>query len=214
MCLIRFSVFWLLLLPGLPSLASSIDFSESKVVHIKFSRIPPNQYEYKKDMFSVQVNKSASFLLIPFTETKTISSVSFQWKSKGHLKVKDEKQEKTRKGDDAYLRVGLILRGNRQPVNPLAPAWVKKVNEILLYPSGNMLYLVPGARHPHGKRWKSPYSNDVEILSVKSKQLSDGWNLVVNKLERSYRVIGLWLMADGDNTGSKFTSQLKMLRLD
>jgi len=182
--------------------------------HITCKRITPNNYFFKEDILKIQVNNSASFLLLPFEDTKIITSVSFRWKKTGVLNIKDSDQEETRRGDDAYLRMGLALRGKNTITNPLAPKWAKQVKEVLHHASSKMIYLTPGSKHKVGEHWKSPYSNDVDIIAVSSEMKTDGWNYSEYKFEDSQSVVGLWIMADGDNTQSTFTTMLKSLTLE
>lgn len=190
-----------------------INLEDKNVTHITFKRIAPNNIVIKQNALTIRVSNSASFILVPFENVKKVNKISFQWKKQGVINIKDAQHEETRQGDDAYLRVGLILEGKAELMNPLAPKWVKTVNETLRHPSDKMIYLTPGSLHQNGRRWKSPYSNDVEIIAVASKTSPDGWYLSEYTFESPQSVVGLWLMADGDNTQSSFTSMLKALTL-
>lgn len=193
--------------------AEEIILDNKNTTHITFKRIKPNNFYFKEDALTIQVNNSASFLLLPFENTKTINKISFQWKKQGVININNGIREETRKGDDAYLRVVLIIEGENTLINPLVPKWVRKVRKILQFPSDKMICIVPGSRHEDGQHWKSPYSDDVEIIAVGSNTKKDGWNFSEHKFENSQTVVGLWIMADGDNTQSTFTSQLKALTL-
>ena len=194
--------------------AEEITLDSKNTTHITFKRIKPNNFSFKEDFLTIQVNKSASFLLLPFENTKKVNEISFQWKKQGVININDGVREETRKGDDAYLRVVLIIEGGNTLKNPLVPKWVKKVRKTLRYPSDKMICIVPGSRHKDGQHWKSPYSKDVEIIAVGSITKKDGWNFSEHKFENSQTVVGLWIMADGDNTQSTFTSKLKSLTLN
>jgi hypothetical protein len=77
-----------------------------------------------------------------------------------------------------------------------------------------MLYLIPGARHAPGTSWKSPYSPHIDMVSVASSRLDDNWQRVDHELSEPQRAVGLWIMADGDNTESIFNSELRNLVID
>ena len=194
--------------------AEEITLDNKNTTHITFKRITPNNFYFKEGTLTIKANNSASFLLLPFKSIRKINKVSFQWKKQGSINVKNAQQEETRRGDDAYLRIGLAIEGKPLFVNPLAPKWVKKVRGTLHYSSDKMIYIIPGSRHEDGQHWKSPYSDDVEIIAVGSNTKKDGWNFSEHKFENSQTVVGLWIMADGDNTQSTFTSQLKALTLE
>lgn len=195
-------------------IAEEIMPDNKNTTHIIFKRIEPNNFYFKEDYLTIQVNNSASFLLLPFKDIKQVSSISLQWKKQGEINTKDAQHEETREGDDAYLRMGLVIEGEPIFNNPLAPKWVKQVRETLHHSSDNMIYLVAGSHHKSGQRWESPYSNNVEIIALGSNTKEDGWNFSEYKFENSLSVVGLWIMADGDNTQSTFTSMLKALTLN
>jgi len=193
--------------------AEEIILDTKYTTHITFKRIKPNTFDFKEDSLNIEVNNSASFLLLPFETTRKVNEISFQWKKQGSISIKNAQQEETRQGDDAYLRVGLAIEGKTLFANPLAPKWVKQVRKTLHHSSNKMVYIIPGSKHEDGQHWKSPYSKDVEIIAVGSRAEKDGWKVSTHKFENGQSVVGLWIMADGDNTQSSFTSMLKLLTL-
>ena len=94
-----------------------------------------------------------------------------------------------------------------------APAWVKMVRDHLILPSDRLVYLVAGARSQAGSRWKSPYSDSIETIAVASRPGANGWQHVHFRLQRPIKAVGLWIMADGDNSTSSFVTSLRRLRL-
>ena len=194
-------------------LAEAITLDNKNTTHITFKRITPNHFDFEDKIVTIKVDKSASFLLYPFKNKRNIKMVSFQWKKQGMINVKDANHEETRQGDDTYIRIGLVIEGEDPFVNPFAPKWVKIVRETLHYSSNKMIYVISGSRHEHGQRWESPYSDDVEIIAAGSRTQPDGWNISEYTFKNAQSIVGLWIMADGDNTQSTFTSQLKALML-
>ncbi|NNL06613.1 MAG: DUF3047 domain-containing protein [Gammaproteobacteria bacterium] len=195
--------------------AEPVVVDEHSVEHIHFKRIKPNIVSFDNRVIRFSVNNSASFLLLAFDDIKNVNSVSFQWKAAGNLKKNGEQHERSRKGDDAWLRIGLILEGEPAHVpEPLLPRWMQQVRKTLKYPSNRMVYLVPGALHAPGTSWPSPFSDDVDMVSVSSSAASNGWKQVAHQFAESQRTVGLWIMADGDNTNSVFSSELRHLVID
>ena len=195
--------------------AEQIVLEKDNFEHIHFKRIRPNTVTFKQDAIHFEVTKSASFLLLAFDEIKSIRTVSFQWKANGALNKRDIDHEKTRKGDDAWLRVGLIIEGQPEHIpEPLLPRWMKQVRKTLRYTSGSMIYLIPDAMHASGETWKSPFNSNVDMISVDSIGTDDGRNMVSYEFTRPVQTIGLWIMADGDNTGSTFNSQISKLVIE
>jgi hypothetical protein len=195
--------------------ADQVILDEHSVEHIHFKRINPNTVSYDNGVVHFNVNRSASFLLYAFDEVRPVRTVSFQWKAGGMLNKNSVEQERSRTGDDAWLRVGLILEG--QPANvpePLLPRWMQQVRKTLKHPSNRMVYLIPDAQHSPGTIWKSPFSDDVDMVSVSSTGADNDWRQVDHEFPEVQKAVGLWIMADGDNTHSVFRSQLKNLNID
>ncbi len=205
----------LLLSVSLPCPAEQIVLQESRFEHIHFRRIQPTVIHFEQDTVNFDVKKSSSFLLLAFDEIKDIRTVSFEWQAEGMLNKSTASQEKTRKGDDAWLRVGLVISGEPDLVpEPLLPRWVIKARDVLKHPSDRMVYLIPDARHPPGETWRSPFSPDIDMVSVESRDGPDGWKQVKHEFAQPKPAVGLWLMADGDNTGSIFNSRLRKLSIE
>ncbi|HEB83053.1 MAG TPA: DUF3047 domain-containing protein [Gammaproteobacteria bacterium] len=182
--------------------------------HIQFRKIPPNQYRFHDQQLSIQVNHSASFMMQAFDEVKTVRRVSFRWRSHGRPGVKNMQQEARRDGDDALFKLGLLLRSDEALFNPLLPAWMKKVRSLLHYPSANMINLVVGAKHPPGEQWPNPYNRRVTMISVPGIAGEDGWQQANYRFIEPRAVVAIWLMADGDNTGSVFGVDIRDIVLE
>ena len=210
--MLKSSVFLVLLLVAVQPRAEQIVLDQDNFDHIHFKRIKPNQVSFSDGVIHFDVNKSASFLLLAFDDIKSIHSVSFLWTASGMLNKNSIEHENTRKGDDAWLRVGLIIEGQPEYVpEPLLPRWMKQVRQTLKHQSSRMVYLIPGALHTPGDTWKSPFSSDVDMISVSSRDMHDGWKQASYEFTNPQQAVGLWIMADGDNTGSIFESRLRNL---
>lgn len=195
-------------------IAEQIFLHKNNFEHIHFRRIQPTLVTFNTDNIQFDVNKSSSFLLLAFEDIKTVQSVSFEWKASGMLNKNSAKQERTRSGDDAWLRVGLIISGQPDLVpEALLPRWVKQVRNTLNHPSDKMIYLIPDARHAPGETWRSPYNSDIEMISVDSHDLNNDWRQVSYEFTQPQQTVGLWIMADGDNTASIFSTQLRNLQI-
>ena len=192
--------------------ADQINLDKTNFEHIHFKRIQPNRISFENDVIRFEVNKSASFLLLAFDDVRNIRRVSFQWKANGMLNKSSVSHEKTRSGDDAWLRVGLIIMG--EPIDLpdlLLPRWMKQVRKTLRYSTDSMVYLIPDARHAVGESWKSPFSSDIDMISVGSTGMADNWNQATHEFANPQQTVGLWIMADGDNTRAIFNSQIRNL---
>jgi hypothetical protein len=197
------------------AIAEQIVLHQDNLQHIHFRRIQPTIVTFKEDTVHFDVKKSSSFLLLGFEEIKTVNTVAFEWKADGMLNKDSADQEKTRKGDDAWLRVGLVISGQPDRVpEALLPRWLKQVRNTLHHPSNKMIYLIPDARHAPGETWRNPYNSQIEMISVPSQQIDNGWKRASYQLVTPQHTVGLWIMADGDNTASIFSSQLRNLVIE
>lgn len=203
-----------LLLVCLTTPVAAFDLKQKRS-HIIFSdEIRPTHYTVNKyGLLTAKVRYSASALIYAFDRPRKISEVSFVWKPEGFIKTMSYKQETTKKGDDFYLRIGLILSGPKPFIPFFAPAWVKAIRGALKLPSDKMIYLTAGAWAKPGTIWPSPYTDSMTNISVGSQDLKYNWRRSTYKPKKPLTVVGIWIMADGDNTGSKFTTKLKSLTL-
>jgi len=202
-----------------PSLVDSpvevnISLQEKNFEHIQFRRIKANNYIYQNQQLNIEVDNSASFLMMPFDRVQKVRQVSFQWHSAGGPDIKNEEHEEKRNGDDAVFKLALLLRANDSLFNPLMPAWMKRVDKLLSLPSQEMIYLVVGAKHAAGEGWINPYNDRVKMVAMKSDVNVGGWLKASYTFDQPVEVVGLWLMSDGDNTGSKFTVRVKNIVLN
>ena len=196
-----------------------IDFSNDiKFKHIEFSKLIPNNFTKKINHINIDVNNSSSFLIIPFEDIVTTNKVSFLWKSKGLIKIKDKNHEKSKLGDDAILRIGLITM-KKNPNKLIGnifgkPGWLRDVEETLVHKSGGLIYLLPKTKNKYPETWNSPYSSLIKMVPTKTIFFSNDWNKSNIIFKKYFEVIGVIIMADGDNTNSKFETQLKSISLD
>ncbi len=178
---------------------------------VTFSGIPPTRYTNEGPVLVASVEASSSFLLLPFAKAESVRAVQFAWKPDGGPQVNDAAHEASKAGDDAALRVGLILAGSAPLVPFFAPSWIKAVRDSLLLPSDELVYLVVGAKHAPGETWPSPYSSSITYRAVGDTPLAEGWRQARVVLPQAVDVVGVWLMADGDGTKARFTTRLKDL---
>ena len=204
----------LILFVSTVALGEGYSLDPAKYKHITFEDIPQTKYSAAGAAMRMEVKKSSSFMLQPFSAKKKVSRLKFMWKSTGNLQVKSAEQEKEKDGDDSRLRIGLVLAGDAPTVPFFAPAWIKAIRDTMKLPSDKMVYLTMGAKNKPGTVWESPYSDSMELRALASKPEKDGWNAVDHKLAKPLDVVALWIMADGDNTESSFVTELKDLNIE
>lgn len=194
--------------------AEAFSLQADKLEHIQFEKIKPNRITYQGQQLQIDVDNSASILMLSFDTIKPLNKISFEWRSESGPLAKDSQHELKRSGDDAIFKLGLLLASDDDLLNPFVPSWLKQVREQLKYPSEEMIYLVVGARHTPGERWISPYNKRITMVSVASQEMDSGWQRSNFQPEQPLNVVALWLMADGDNTHSAFSVAVKNIVLE
>lgn len=203
----------LALLLATPVAAAPIKLVPGAFRDLIFEDIKPTRYSFANGILKAEVAKSASALILPFAQIRPVSGFAVHWRTKGTMAVKDAAQESEKDGDDAWFRFGLVLSGPAPTIPFLAPGWVKALGGMMQHPGDKLVYYLLGAKHPPGQAWPSPYSDDITSISTPAQPATDGWQLTRLNFAKSQQVVALWLMADGDNSGSTFTTEIKDLRL-
>lgn len=182
--------------------------------HITFDDIPPTAYGVGDNEWTMKVAKSSSAMVYPFKKIQKVSRVAFEWQMMGQLKTRSAEQEKTKEGDDAPLRVGLVVYGEGPSIPFFAPAWIKALGDIMIHDSDALIYLSPGLKTPSGQTFQSPYSSSIHTQSISCQtQKASKWLRCQVDLQPAKKLAGLWIMADGDNTGSTFVTKVRRLQL-
>lgn len=183
--------------------------------HVTFDGITPTVYKADGEALVMEVQESSSFLLRPFDKLVPVKRVSFEWRGEGELSVASPAEERTKLGDDARLRVGLILSGEAPLIPFFAPSWIKTIRDAMRLPADRMLYLTVGAKSEPGSEWASPYGGGLRIRVLTSRPVDGGvWNAAEASFSPPLPVVGLWLMADGDNSKSRFRTKLRKLTVE
>jgi hypothetical protein len=191
------------------------DLQPKAFEHVSFDGIAPTVYKADGEALVMDVKESSSFLLRPFDKVVPVRRVSFEWRGEGELSVASPAEERTKRGDDARLRVGLILSGEAPLIPFFAPSWIKAIRDAMRLPADHMLYLTVGAKSSPGSEWPSPYGDGMRIRVLASRPVDGGvWNAAEASFSPPLKVVGLWLMADGDNSKSSFRTELRKLTVE
>ena len=190
-----------------------VEFKKDTFKYVNFSDIPETTYTFENGVLEAKVKKSSSFLLLPFAQIKQVKSVQFEWQRSGEIKKRSAEDEKSKKADDFYFRLGLIISGEAPFIPFFAPAWVKSIREYAKLPSDHIKYLVVGTSSKPNSSWVSPYSDSMDYISLESTKAGD-WESVKYDFDTTQKVVGLWLMSDGDNSDSTFEVKVRNLNLD
>ncbi|MBP9708123.1 MAG: DUF3047 domain-containing protein [Oligoflexales bacterium] len=187
--------------------------------YLTFEKLAQTKYSNPEPgVLAIDVTASASAIIVPFSKIQHVKKVSFEWYSVGKIDFPKGINEKSKKGDDALLRIGLIISGEKPRFSFLAPAWLKTLATHIKFSSDRMLYLtVQDPNRFHSEKWVSPYHDSITAAAVlcrKTAILNSKWQACSFELSTITETVALWIMADGDNTGASFKSFLRNLILE
>jgi len=192
----------------------TISLTAGDFEHIQFSTKNPTIYRYQKNVLVIEVDNSASFLMQAFDTVKHVNNVSFEWKSNGLPTINDAGHEARREGDDAVFKLGLLIEADEELTSLFLPLWMRRVNELLNFYSGEMFFLVAGAKHAAQQDWPGPYNKRMTMIAMENVSDFQGWSKASYQFSEPVKVVALWLMADGDDTSSSFTVHVKNISLE
>ncbi len=205
-------------IPSASSTANSlVEEFISKALPMEFEGKTQTAYALSGNALEATVRNSASALVLPFDKVRSVKSVSFDWCTTRDLTKITRDSEKTKAGDDAALRIGLLLQGNPPVIPMFVPTWIKKLEKIVKFPTDRVLYLTAGVASPPGATWVSPYTKYMSMIVLHSAPKKLSW--CKNGYSASYtlpsevQVTGLWYMADGDDTLQSFTTWITAIEI-
>ena len=204
-----------LLLLIIPRLAAQpLDLDVKSFQHITFKAIPRTAYENSPQSYlRAEVRESASFLLKGFEHAQSVGEVQVTWRSSGQLDQSISPGKlKTKQGDDAVLKVGLLLKGKPPMVPWFAPQWIKHVRDHLKVPTERMIWLVFGSSVLGVEEWPSPWNSQIKHRSVPSQVLEQNWHSGRAQFDE-ISVVGVAIMVDGDNSSSTFRTDVREILL-
>jgi hypothetical protein len=180
---------------------------------IRFEKIPPTTFQWKDSVLTMKVNQSSGALVRPFDQIRSVRLIQVEWQTTFDAKGVTAKSEQKKNGDDFPLRIGLIVSGPKPWIPMFAAKWIKLLTEWMKFPSDRMIYAVLGSTQPPGSTWTSPYSDSIENIALPSVEQSNGylrstWDL------KELKLVGYWIMSDGDDRKISFETNLRSLVLD
>jgi hypothetical protein len=185
---------------------------------LSYRKIPPNKFRSARDGLEIDVTNSAAPAVFPLTNAPEVTELRASGMISGALKVQPDKQGQ--KGFDDYtVRIGLVESGKRTlswHEKIIAADWVKKL--FALAPRGTGIsrihfFNIGTDAHQIGKSRTHPLSDLIEetIVAVPDSQ---GNFAFTNRLNRSMKVLAVWISCDGDDTKSSFAVKLNRIELD
>ncbi len=196
-------------------MADAVTFEQSKWTELMYSKIPTNKVEYGEKSIKVIVDSSASPLVYKFDQPKDISEFEVNLSINGELNESDKKADFE---EDSYFRLGMVVVGDNHlgvMGRMFAPKWVQQLFK--LAPEGSGLdkiyfYNLSKDKNLVNKDRISPQSKYIyeKIIDAKTEKNEQKFNY---KLDKSLKTAAIWISVDGDNTKSKFTTEIKSINL-
>lgn len=207
--------FFIVTLIGDNSKKIKFNFTINSHKHLTFKNIESTKYSISPLLIKCSVKKSASALIFPFLKVKKIKSISFKFRTT----IKKDTFIKLAKGinhKDSALLVGIILKSDKKTSLPFfSPDWTKKLVKVLNFSPENIILLKIWSDHKENESWVSSHSNKLSYISPRiTKNNNDDFFLASRKFGDLKKVIGIWIMADGDDIGISFNTEISDLSLE
>lgn len=177
---------------------------------LSFDGVDSNEVSFSDPGMEIRVSNSASPVLYLFPEPQMVQSVSARGRIEGRLNLSPDVTWLSAP-DDALLRVGIIETGDRRlsALQKLAaPNWIKKLETLVSSGDSGVgsihcFHLLP-RRDWLGKVRTNP---NVSLFreEVVATPNEDGSFLLRGEVAPPVEAHGIWILADGDDTGSEFT---------
>ena len=184
---------------------------------LSYRNIPTHTVRFDSDGLRVGVDRSAAPIVYPLASAQRVRGLRAKGRIDGQLLTTAARQGQPG-ADDYVLRVGLVEVGSRRPgwmERRLAPAWMRRL--FALAPAntgiaGIRFFNVGLAPGQTGRSRQHPAS-DLIVERIVSVPDADGRITMAVDLDAPIQTSAIWISADGDDTGSRFTLTLDRLEL-
>ena len=184
---------------------------------LQYSSLPPHRVRFSQAGLEMAVDGSAMPLIYPLPEPLRVTEVRVKGRIEGTLRLPPERQGE--EGFDDYaFRIGLVAPGERKlnfVQRRLAARWVRKLFE--LAPEGSGIsrihfFNVGTDKAQIGRQRQHPLSNLI-LENIVAVPAAGGRFDFIHSLDRPLPAVAVWLSADGDDTGSRFTVVVEHIEL-
>lgn len=185
---------------------------------ITFGDIPANRAVFAADSLRIEVRGSTSALVKQLPENFVAGGVVVSGRIDGELAI-PESELWADEYDDAYLRIGLIEAGGKR-LTPLqriaAPRWIRDLEELFGRDGGGIGKIRCALLAPHSSWVGETRTNPKAALFeefVAGAPGADGAFRIEWRWNEPAEIVGLWLQADGDDTGSDFNLTIESVTI-
>ncbi len=209
-----------LIMLGSAAAATEIAVSDlQRWTSLSFSSIPANTVSVEDGNLHISVNKSASPLVYKLGEPLAVMSLAVKARWSGKLNIPQDAVQGEAGADDFILKLGIVEAGDRtlnwlqrriaadwiRQLFKLAPkgTGVERINFLSTTQQQNLL----GSRRTHPL-------NDLLYETRIAYLESPGEFEMLYQFEKPVVVLGIWISADGDDTGSSFDLSIEQITLN
>jgi len=185
---------------------------------LSFNDIPPNEVSVVDGALQIKVRGSASPLVYKLAEPTRITGVTVVASWNGELRIPEGAAQGDENADDFVLKFGIVEAGERRLnwlQRSIAADWIKQLFRLAPKNSGvnRVSYLSTTQQQElFGASRTHPLSDllyETRVLYLDKP----GRFVMTHKFPEPVESLGLWVSADGDDTGSNFDLRLERITL-
>lgn len=185
---------------------------------LSFTRIPANSVAVVDGNLHISVNKSASPLIYEFDEPLVVTSLAVKARWSGTLNIPQDAVQGEAGADDFILKLGIVEAGERTLnwlQRRIAADWVRQLFKLAPQGTGveRIHFLTTTQQHNLiGSHRTHPLNDLMYETRITYLESPDEFEMVY-QFEEPVVVLGLWIAADGDDTGSSFDLFIERITL-
>lgn len=185
---------------------------------LAYRNIPSNTVTTNGSGMQIAVRESASPLVFRLDAPVALTGITVRASWSGGLQVPEGARQGEADADDFVLKVGLVESGSRTlnwMQQRLAAGWVRELYELAPENSGiERIHFLTTTRQAElvGSSRRHPLSDLLYESRVRHLDAPGEFELS-RRFAEPVETLGLWLSADGDDTGSSFDLQIESIRL-
>lgn len=186
--------------------------------NLSYRNIPANVVEFTESGLEIAVDDSASPLVYRLDAPAKLTGIDVRARWRGKLDLPAGTRQGEQGADDFVLKVGVVESGDRTLnwfQQRLAPGWIRRLHD--LAPEGGGVERIhflstTQQRELVGESRVHPLSEllyETRIVYLESPgafEMSHTFDVPVE-------ILGLWISADGDDTGSQFELRIDSITL-
>jgi hypothetical protein len=184
---------------------------------LEYNRLEANQVSFTQQGMTVKVDQSASPIIYPLENPKTVTRVEVSGNLSNLLDLPADTQGQ-KGSDDFSLKIGLVIAGDttlNAYQRKFSAKWIRKLFDLAPEGAGvEKIYFLNAVQDKSllGRQRQHPMS---ELIFENNVWLLDesGDFTLNHDLENPQQVIAIWLSIDGDDTRSSYTTTIKSLLL-